>query len=525
MSKELLINQTFSECRVVLVDNGEIVNFLIDHGEEENRQHPNVGNIYLGKVVRVLPGMQSAFLDIGTEKRAFLYVNDAFIPTLQQQRKLSHTDQTSPQHSSQGKIIPDELSTLSEQIDRRFSEEAVTIESILKEGQDVVVQVAKTSISTKGPRVTRHITLAGRYVVFMPYIEHIGVSRRIENQEERERLKEILTRLAPEGRGIIARTVAAEQSHKVLKEDFNVLTKIWNNVQKSSKGIKGPKQIYNDLNFTQRILRDITDEDVDRILVDSKETLKEIDKFINKFLPSMKGKTELYSDDIPLFEKYGVDLEIERGLANTVFLRSGGSLHIDQTEALVSIDVNTGKYVGRKNLEDTVLKTNLEAVKEIVYQIRLRNSGGIIIIDFIDMKKKENREQLYSAFLEALKKDKAKTSVLPISEFGLIEMTRKRTRDTLSRIMSLPCPYCEGTGRIKSVSTVCYELIRELIKVIKKSSKEKINIYAHPEITAKLCGDDVHLMDTLEDIYGKSFVIRSENNYHIEEYEIFAHES
>ena len=524
MSKELLINQTFSECRVVLINNGEIVDFLIDREEENNRQYPNVGNIYLGKVVRVLPGMQSAFIDIGTKKKAFLYVNDAFIPTLKQQRKPSHTDKISLKDCSQGETIPDELSTLSEQIDQRFSED-IPIESILKEGQDVIVQVAKTSISTKGPRVTRHITLAGRYIVFMPQIEHIGVSRRIENQEERERLKEILIRISPEDRGIIARTVATGQSYKILKEDFNMLTKVWNSVQKTSQGIKGPKQIYKDLTFVQRILRDITDEDVDKILIDSKETLREIDKFINKFLPSMKGKTQLYTDGIPLFEKYGVDLEIERGLSNTVFLRSGGSLHIDQTEALISIDVNTGKYVGRKNLEDTVLKTNLEAVKEIVYQIRLRNCGGIIIIDFIDMKKQENREQLYSALIEALKKDKAKTNVLPISEFGLIEMTRKRTRDTLTRLTSIPCSYCEGTGRVKSVPTVCYELIRELIKVIKKSSGEKINIYAHPEITAKLCGDDVHFMDVLEDNYGKSFVIRSENNYHIEEYEIFTQES
>ncbi len=506
------------------MDNGEIVDFMIDRGETEDHRHPSVGSIYLGKVVRVLPGMQSAFLDIGTHKTGFLYVNDAFIPTPEQQQKISNTDQGPLKNPNQGEVIPDELSTLSEQIDKRFSEN-VSIESFLKEGDNVLVQVAKTSISTKGPRVTRHITLAGRYVVFMPYIEHIGVSRRIDSKEGRERLKEILTRICPEGKGIIARTVASEQSYKVLKDDLNKLIKTWNNVQKTSQSVKGPKQIYQDLNFTQKILRDMTDENVSKILVDSKESLKEIEKFINKFLPSMKGKAQLYTDDIPLFEKYGVDLEIERGLSNTVFLRSGGSLHIDQTEALVSIDVNTGRYVGRKNLEDTVLKTNLEAVKEIAYQLRLRNCGGIIIIDFIDMKKKENREQLYSTLLEALKKDKVKTNVLPISELGLIQMTRKRTQDTLSRITSTACSYCEGTGRVKSISTVCYELIRELIKVIKKSSKEKINIYAHPEITAKLCGDDTYLMDSLEDKYGKSFAIRSENNYHIEEYEIFTHES
>ena len=504
------------------MENGEIIDLLIDRGEEQNKQHPNVGNIYLGKVVRVLPGMQAAFLDIGTEKTAFLYVDDAYIPNLKHQRQLSKTDKNPQDNQRQAKIIPDELSTLPEKVSKHLPE-GVSIESLLKEGDDVVVQVAKASISTKGPRVTRFLTLAGRYVVFMPYVEHVGVSRRIEHEEERERLKETLTNICPEGEGIIARTVANKQSYKVLKKDFSMLKKVWKNIQKNLQG-RGPKQIYKDLNFTQRTLRDNADEDVNKILVDSKDILKDIDKFINKFLPSMKGKTQLYTESIPLFEKYGIDVEIERGISNTVYLRSGGSLNIDQTEALVSIDVNTGKYVGRKNLEDTVLQTNLEAVKEITYQLRLRNCGGIIIIDFIDMEREEHREQLYSSLLEALKKDPAKTSVLPISEFGLIEMTRKRTRDTLSRVLCEPCAYCEGTGQVKSVSTICYELIRELNKVIKKFSGDKINIYAHPKVTARLCGDDIDLINTLEDNFSKSFVIRSENSYHIEQYEIFTHE-
>ena len=524
MTKELLISQTLSECRVALTDRGEIINFLMERREINEGYEPDVGDIYLGKVLRVLPGMQSAFVDIGGKKSAFLYVDDAYLPSVYEQRKMVQKEENDEREQKRGEIIPDELSTLTDQVNKHFSGKSVAIESFIKEGDDIVVQVAKGPIASKGPRITRHITLAGRYVVFMPYIEHIGVSQRIEGEKERERLKNILEKIRPKGMGIIARTVANGRNYKTLKQDFDMLSKIWSNIQKDVSKHKGPKQIYRDLNFIQKTLRDFIDEDVDSILVDSEDVFKEVEKFTGKFLLSMVGKVKFYGEDIPLFEKYGIDLEIERALSNKVFLRSGGLLNIDQTEALVSIDINTGKFVGHKTLEETVLKTNLEAVKEISYQLRLRNCGGIIVIDFIDMEKKEHRDQVYGALLEALKKDRAKTSVLPLSGLGLVEMTRKRTHDTLTRLTCHPCPYCEGTGRVKSALTVCYELIRELIKVIKQSPREKINIYAHPEVTAKLCGEDIDLMDSLEETYKKSFLIRSENSYHIEQYEIFTHE-
>ena len=323
------------------------------------------------------------------------------------------------------------------------------IETFLKEGDEILVQIAKESISTKGPRVTRHITLAGRYVVFMPFIEHTGVSRRIENEAERDRLKDLLSSIRPEGIGVIARTVAEGQSHNTLKNDFKILTKIWKELQKSVKKMKAPKLCYEDLPFVHQVLRDITDEKVDRILSDDKIVLRDVEKFATKYLPSLKGKAQMHDGDIPMFERFGIDLELERGISNKVYLRSGGSLNIDQTEALVSIDVNTGKFVGRKNLEDTILKTNLEAVKEIAYQIRLRNCGGIIIIDFIDMDKEEHRDLVYQSLLEALKKDRSKTNVLPISGLGLIEMTRKRTRDTLTRLLySLPLLRGNWPGKV-----------------------------------------------------------------------------
>ncbi len=524
MAKELIINRTHNESRVALVENGEVLDFLVDRGSLTDETKPSVGNIYLGKVLRVLPGMQSAFVDIGYQKAAFLYVHDAYIPTLEEQRELAaRAQEKREQEEKFGEMIPDEMSTLAEAVDMRFRPD-VKIEEVVKEGDVIVVQVAKEPISTKGPRVTTHITLAGRYVVYMPVIEHTGVSRRIENEEERERLREVLDSIRPEGVGIIARTVAEGQSYKVLKSDYNMLVKIWKDVQKAQQNkMQPPVLLHKDLSFIQKSLRDITDEDVDAIIVDDKSSLKQVEKFVSKFIPSFKGKVKLWEDDTPVFEKMGIDIEMERALSNQVYLKSGGHLTIDQTEALVSIDVNTGKFVGKKTLEDTILKTNLEAVKEITYQLRIRNCGGIIIIDFIDMEKLENREMVFEALLEALKKDRAKTNVLPISGLGLVEMTRKRTRDTLTRIMCEPCPYCEGIGRVKSVTSVCYELLRELYKVLKKSSANKISVFAHPEVSARLTAD-LGIIETIEEVYDKDVTIRADNNYHIEQYEIYSHD-
>ncbi|MBD65673.1 MAG: Rne/Rng family ribonuclease [Halobacteriovoraceae bacterium] len=531
MAKELVISQTHNESRVVLIENGDILDFLIDRSSP-NTQHPSVGNIYLGRVLRVLPGMQSAFIDIGHERAAFLYVDDAYIPTLEEQRDMAKRlaekeEKEKAEKISQAKMgqtIPDEFSTLSDTVDLKYRPD-IKIQDVIKEGDEIVVQIAKEPIATKGPRVTRHITLAGRHVVYMPLIEHVGVSRRIEEEEERERLMGILESIRPDGKGIIARTVAEGQSHKTLKNDYNFLVKIWKDAGKIVEKRKAPSLIYQDLNFIQRSLRDITDEDVTKIIVDNKNNLKMVDKFVNRYLPNFSGKTQLYDKGQPIFEYFNINVEIERALSNKVYLKSGGALNIDQTEALVSIDVNTGKFVGKRSLEETIFKTNLEAVKEIAYQLRVRNCGGIIIIDFIDMEKEEHREQVYSALLEALKKDRAKTNVLPISGLGLVEMTRKRTRDTLSRIMCEPCQYCEGTGRVKTVETVCYEILRELPKFMKKNKAGKISVFAHPEVCANLTSDDFEVIESLEERYGKQLGIRADNSYHVEQYEIFVQEN
>lgn len=523
MSKELIINQTYNETRIALVENTEILDFLISR-KHPHKGIPAVGNIYVGRVLRVLPGMQSAFVDIGFDRAAFLYVDDAYIPTVDEQREMAkrlEEREKEERESKTNKLIPDELSSLSDTVDLKYRAD-VKIQDILKEGDDILVQIAKEPISTKGPRITRHITLAGRHVVFMPFIEHIGVSRRIEDDAERERLKTVLESICPEGKGIIARTVAEGQSHKVLKADYSLLNKIWKDIQKKLEGKKAPFAAYTDLTFIQRALRDITDEDVDTIVVDDKSNQKQVEKFISKYLPKMKGKVTYHKDDKPIFEHFGIDIEVERAISNKVFLRSGGSINIDQTEALVSIDINTGKFVGKRSLEETIFKTNLEAVKEITYQLRIRNCGGIIIIDFIDMEKAEHREEVFQALLEALKKDRAKTNVLPISGFGLVEMTRKRTRDTLTRVMCEPCPYCEGIGRVKSKTTVCYEILRELTKTLKRSNSKRISIYAHPEVSAQLSSDDFEVIEAIEEKYGANLVIRADNSYHVEHYEIFS---
>jgi ribonuclease G len=525
MPKELVVNQTHSECRIALVENGEILDFLVER-QVAHAAPVSVGNIYLGRVLRVLPGMQSAFVDIGLERAAFLYVDDAYLPTLEEQRAALEKAQASDPVPSRrvGEVIPDEFSTLTETVDMKFRPD-VKIQDFLKEGDEVVVQIAKEPISTKGPRVTRHITLAGRHIVYMPYIEHSGVSRRIESEEERKRLKDVLDSIRPEGCGIIARTVAEGQSYKILKNDYNMLVKLWKDVQKKLEKAKAPVELHQDMTFVQRALRDITDEDVDQIVVDSRPVLRQIDKFVKSYLPNLKAKLKLHDGDVPVFEHYGIEIEIERALSNQVFLKSGGSINIDQTEALVSIDVNTGKFVGKKTLEETILKTNLEAVKEIAYQLRVRNCGGIIIIDFIDMEKEEHRSAVYQSLLEALKRDRSKTNVLPISGLGLVEMTRKRTRDTLIRTMCTFCPYCEGGGRVKSVETVGYEIIRDVTKTLKRTKANKLTIFAHPEVCARLSSEEFGFIDMIEEAFQKTLLIRADNSYHIEQYELYGPET
>lgn len=397
----------------------------------------------------------------------------------------------------------------------------VNIQDLLKEGQEVIVQVAKDPIATKGARLTCHISLPGRHLVCMPTIDHVGVSRRIERDDERRKLREHVERYRPKNLGFIVRTASGKgQSEKRIKQDIEYLTRLWTEIREKAASVTAPALVYEDLNSVLRAIRDWVTEDIDKIIVDSRYHYNEIQKFVSHFMPALKQKVELYHGDIPIFDAYGISTELSRALERKVWLKSGGYIVIDQAEALVAIDVNTGRYVGKKNLEDTILKTNLEAVQEIAYQLRLRNCGGIIILDLIDMEKEENKQRVYRALEEALKKDRARPSILKISELGLVEMTRKRTRDTMVRALCESCSHCEGKGFIKSKQTVAYEALREIEREGIEKDVGKILVQAHADVIDMLAIDERETMDQLERRYRKQIYLQAVMDYHPEQFEI-----
>lgn len=399
----------------------------------------------------------------------------------------------------------------------------VNIQDLLKEGQEVLVQVAKDPIATKGARLTCHISLPGRHLVCMPTIDHVGVSRRIDREDERRRLREYVERNRPRNLGFIVRTASGkQQSEKRIKQDIDYLTRLWNEIKEKSAAVTAPSLVYEDLNAVLRAIRDWVTEEIDKVVVDSRYHYSEIQKFVSHFMPPLKQKVELYHGDIPIFDAYGISTELSRALERKVWLKSGGYIVVDQAEALVAIDVNTGRYVGKKNLEDTILKTNLEAVQEIAYQLRLRNCGGIIILDLIDMEKDENKQRVYRALEDALLRDRARPSILKISELGLIEMTRKRTRDTIVRSLCESCSHCEGKGFIKSKQTVAYEVMREVEREGIERDVSKILVQAHPDVIDILAIDERESLDTLERRYRKQIYLQAVTDFHPEQFEVSA---
>ena len=494
MGNELVINTTSHETRIALIENGTIAELYV----ERSRVKGIIGNIYKGKVVRVLPGMQAAFVDIGLEKAAFLYVADVF-DAMEEYESYMDTEQ---------------------QGDEQVPHPLHPIEDLLQEGQELLVQISKEPIGTKGARITAHISLPGRHLVYMPTVDHVGISRRIEDEAERERLKEIVDRIKPVGGGFIVRTVSDGKSEEDMVADLHYLTKLWDEVAKKKDKVNAPSLIHSDLDVTQKVVRDILTESVGRIVVDSKPEYDKIVQFITTFMPKMKYSIELYDDEEPIFDHFGLEVEISRALGRKVWLKSGGYIIIEQTEALTAIDVNTGRYVGKHNLEDTILKTNLEAVKEIAYQLRLRNLGGIIIIDFIDMEKEVNREKVYGALEEALKSDKSKTNILKISELGLVEMTRKRVRESLGRMMCEPCPYCEGRGYVKSKISVCHEIFRELRREMLDIRGTKVMLTVHPQVADLLYDEERRGLEELEKNFKKRITVRAKPGFHQEQFEV-----
>jgi len=507
MSSELIINVTSFETRVALLENSSLAELHIERESDKGI----TGNIYKGRVTRVLPGMQAAFVDIGLSRSAFLYVVDVYQSDRSFEEIMNGLQNGSVELEQNNK--PAEL---------QKSRLTYPIEDLLIEGQEIPVQVVKEPIGSKGSRISSHVSLPGRYLVFMPMVNHVGISRRIENDEERARLKEIVQRIKPVDAGFIIRTASEGAAEEEIAMDMDFLSKVWNNIQKRMVNAAVPSLVHEDLSISLRAIRDLYSRDVERVVVDSRKTYESIMEFSDTFMPQLKYSVEYYDREEPIFDAYGIEVEISRALGKRIWLKSGGYIVIEETEALVAIDVNTGRYVGKGNPDDTIYKTNLEAVKEIAYQIRLRNLGGIIIIDFIDMEKESDREKILQAFKEALSKDRAKTNILSISELGLIEMTRKRVRENLSRKMGESCPYCEGRGSIRSTPSLCYEILRAIRREAMNSIGSKIIVLVHPDVATFLYDEERNGVEELEKQIKKKIMIKIKDDLHHEQFEVYS---
>ena len=492
MSREIVINSTKHESRIAVLDDGQVVELWI----ERSRHRTVVGNIYKGRVTKVLPGMQSAFVDLGLERDAFLYVSDVL------------EDFEEYETDSSADITLDEVPQ---------SRPETSIADLLREGQEILVQVSKDTIAGKGARITSHITLPGRYLVYMPTVNHIGVSRRIENEEERQRLKQVLDSIRPHGAGgFIVRTAGEGHNEEDFRGDMKYLMDLWEQIRRRGEKASAPSAIHHDLDLVLRTIRDVLSPEFKSVWIDSVEQYQRIVEFLDQIQPALVPRVRLYRRDEPIFDEFGIEPEIAKALNSKVWLKSGGYIVINQTEALVAIDVNTGKYVGKRNLEETVFRTNLEAAKEIVRQIRLRDLGGIIVLDFIDMEDSGNRAALFDAFENESRKDRSKTKILQISEFGLIEMTRKRVRQSIERSLTQPCPYCAGTGRIKSNTTISMEIWRELMKLRDLHEGQDVIVRVNPVVYNHL--DPI--FDEVERSLGIHIIFKPDDSLHHEQFDV-----
>ncbi|MBC3831586.1 ribonuclease G [Undibacterium amnicola] len=488
MSENLLINVTPQETRVALIFQGAVQELHI----ERTLSRGLVGNIYLGKVVRVLPGMQSAFIDIGLERAAFLHVADIW-------------DARPQGHEGNSNNVP-----------------LTPIEKLLYDGQAITVQVVKDPIGTKGARLSTQISIAGRMLVYLPQDSHIGISQRIENEEERESLRTKVKGLMLEDEkgGFIVRTMAEDASEEDLRADIEYLRRTWSTITKLAKTKPPCSLLHQDLNLAQRVLRDFVNEETSSIQIDSRENFLMLQEFGRTYTPSVLPKLQHYTGERPLFDLYSVEEEIERALGRRVNLKSGGYLIIDQTEAMTTIDVNTGSFVAGRNFDDTIFKTNLEAALAIARQLRLRNLGGIIILDLIDMESQEHKDAVLAELNKALSRDRTKLSVSTFSALGLVEVTRKRTRESLSHVLCEPCPACSGKGQVKTARTICYEILRELLREAKQFNPREFRIMASQVVVDMFLEEESQHLAMLGDFIGKPISLQVENVFHQEQYDI-----
>src|SRR5579864_7840674 len=509
MQKEMIVSSNGHETMVAILEDDLVAEIFV----ERERHRSVVGNVYKGRVSKVLPGMQSSFIDVGLERDGFLYVADV-IDTMEEFEKLESDD--------------DAKGAGSERRSDERERAQPKIEDLLKEGQEIVVQVVKEPLGTKGARLTSHVTMPGRFLVFMPTVDHIGVSRKIESRDERGRLRGIVREFREAHGftgGVIIRTAAAGRPKEDIVSDLEAFHKIWTEIRQRTESSRAPAVVYREQTLVGKLLRDLLTDEYQMIRIDNPPDYQRVVELVERIMPNVAPRVKLYAKPYPIFEEYGVQAEIDKALKSKVWLKSGGSIVINQTEALVAIDVNTGRYVGKKSagrLEDTIVKTNLEAVKEIVRQIRLRDLGGIIVLDLIDMEEKKNRQKVFQAIDQELKKDRSPSKALQVADFGLIIITRKRVKQSLERMMTDPCPYCTGTGVIKSSSTICYEILSEVKKISPELNGHRLLLRVNPEIARALKEEESAVVRDLKQAIGKDVTIRADVQLHHEQFDVMA---
>ena len=585
MNKEMIISSTGHDTRVAILEEDQVVEIFI---EREN-QRGVVGNIYKGRVSKVLPGMQSSFIDIGLERDAFLYVSEV-VNTVEEFERLAgeEEDESAPEEdgrrktpaaarlelragggdaspeprpgdgaelgstavSAAGSTVAAEVATdaapANGRIERRGRDRSgrdeggasrgqpreerpqARIEDLLKEGQEILVQVVKEPLGTKGARLTSHVTMPGRFLVFMPTVDHVGVSRKIESRDERARLRGIVRKFREEHGftgGVIIRTAAGGRSEQDIVNDLSYFHQIWTEVRQKMESRRPPAVLFQEQSLVTKLLRDLLTDDYSAIRLDDPQEYRRVVQLVERIMPNLLPRVKLYAKEFPIFEEYGVQAEIDKALRSKVWLKSGGYLVINQTEALVAIDVNTGRYVGKKSsgrLEDTIVKTNLEAVKEIVRQIRLRDLGGIIVLDLIDMEEKKNRQKVFQEVEKELRKDRSPSKALQVSDFGLVIVTRKRVKQSLERQLTEPCPYCSGSGSIKSSATICYEILTELKKIGPELDGQGVMLRVNPDIARALKEEESAIFRDLQQMLGKPVTLRADTHLHHEQFDLMA---
>ena len=538
MTKEMIVSSSAHETRVAILEDDQVAEIFI----ERERQRGVVGNLYKGRVSKVLPGMQSAFIDLGLERDGFLYVTDV-IPSSEEFDRLE-TDEDDPSlpladngaaataahppaNASQPRRGGPSGPSGRRYRDREKGPEP-KIEELLKEGEEIIVQVAKEPLGTKGARLTSHATMPGRFLVFMPTVDHVGVSRKIDSREERSRLRGIVREFREQHGftgGVIIRTAAAGRPKDDIVSDLSYFHQVWTEIRQKFEASRAPAVVYREQSLVAKLLRDLLTEEFSAIRIDNEGEYRRVCELVERIMPPLAPKVKHYEKEYPIFDEYGVQAEIDRALRSKVWLKSGGSIVINQTEALVAIDVNTGRYVGKKTagrLEDTILKTNLEAGKEIIRQIRLRDLGGIIVLDFIDMEEKKNRQKVFQSVEQELRKDRAPSKALQVSDFGLVIITRKRVKQSLERVLTEPCPYCAGAAVIKSSSTICYEILSEVKKISGDLDGQSLLLRVNPDIARVLRDEERAVFKDLKQSLGREIAVRPDAQLHHEQFDLMA---